>query len=314
MPPQLQFPRCRRARSAEKCVLDEGAEFVALDLLPDREFHPFAGQHRVGEPFLTQLFDAQKKLVVVLGIVMREGQALYASHFSNLHGLIKAAVAPTAPFLKFLGRVLRVMDQQVSAARQLHQSLINLLAMLNVGANDQHSAMSFDPKAMRATGVIVFLGGDQGFHIVDAAEVFAGVGDLQKLEIGSHLFQLHWEVFRLHLDLEDLPQMTNGLIPAKREERDFLTGIIGRGKERKALDVVPVKVRERDHDLFLLVPDGEEVAPQISQSRSSVNDGDAVGIGKRDLQTGRVTAELLETTITDGDGSPRAVKFELHGS
>jgi hypothetical protein len=32
------------------------------------------------------------------------------------------------------------------------------------------------------------------------------------------------------------------------------------------------------------------------------------------LQAGGVTAELLETSITDGDGSPRAVKFELHGS
>ena len=67
--------------------------------LPDREFHSFAGQDRVGEPFLTQLFDAEKKLVVVVGVVMRQGQALYPGHFSNLHRLIKAAVSPTAPFL-----------------------------------------------------------------------------------------------------------------------------------------------------------------------------------------------------------------------
>ena len=73
-----------------------------------------------------------------------------------------------------------------------------------------------------------------------------------------------------------------------------------------------MKVRERDHDLFLFVPDGEEVAPQISQSSTGVNDGDAVGIGEGDLQAGGVTAELLETSITDGDGSPRAVKFKLH--
>ena len=95
--------------------------------------------------------------------------------------------------------------------------------------------------------------------------------------------------------------MANGLVPAKREERDFLTGIIGRGKEGKTLDVVPMKVCEHDHDLFLLVPDGEEVASQISQSRARVNDGDAVGIGEGNLQAGGVTAELLETSITDGD-------------
>ncbi len=43
--------------------------------------------------------------------MMREGQALHAGHFRNLHGLIEAAVSPSAPFLQFLGRVLRVMDQ-----------------------------------------------------------------------------------------------------------------------------------------------------------------------------------------------------------
>ena len=184
--------------------------------------------------------------------------------------------------------------------------------MLNVRANDEHLAISLDPETIRAAGMVVLLSGDQGLHIVDAREVFAGLGDLEELEIGSHLFQLHWEVFRLHLDLEDLPQMANGLIPGKREERNFLTEIIGWGKERKALDVIPVKVRERDDDLFLLVPNGEEVAPQISQSRAGVNDGDAVGIGEGDLQAGSVTAELLKTSITDGNGSPSAVKFEFH--
>ena len=142
--------------------------------------------------------------------------------------------------------------------------------------------------------------------------MFAGIGDLQELEIGPHAIQLHREVFRLHLDLENLAQLADRLVPAERQERDFLAGIIGRGKERKALDVVPVKVRERDHDLFLLVADGEQVAPEISQSGARVDDGDAVGIGERDLQAGGVAAELLETGITDRDGSPRAVEFELH--
>jgi len=87
---------------------------------PDRDYHSFARQHRVGEPFLTQFFDALEKLVVVVRVVMREGQALHVGHFRKLHGLIEAAVSPSAPFLQFLGRVLRVMDQQVRVARQLY--------------------------------------------------------------------------------------------------------------------------------------------------------------------------------------------------
>src|SRR5437763_19447 len=184
--------------------------------------------------------------------------------------------------------------------------------MLDIRANDEHFPISLDPKTIRSAGMVVPLSSDHGFHTVDAGEVFAGISDLQELEIGPHVIQLHREIFRLHLNFENLPQIANCLVPAERQERDFLAGIISRSKEREALDVVPVKVRERDDDLFLLVADGAEVSAQVSQPRARVNDGDAVGIGERDLQAGGVATELLETGITDGDGSPRTVKFELH--
>ena len=184
--------------------------------------------------------------------------------------------------------------------------------MLDIRANDEHFAISLDPETIRSAGMVVPLSGDYGFHIVDAGEVFAGISDLQELEIGAHVIQLHREIFGLHLDFENLPQIGDCLVPAERQERDFLFGIISRGKERKALDVVPVKVRERDTDLLLLVADGAKVSAQISQSRACVNDGDVVRIGERDLQARGVAAELLKTGIADGDGSPRTIKLELH--
>src|SRR5437763_3551644 len=184
--------------------------------------------------------------------------------------------------------------------------------MLDIRANDEHFPISLDPVTIRSAGMVVPLSGDYGFHIVDAGEVFAGISDLQELEIGPHVIQLHREICRLHLSFENLPQIANCLVPTERQERDFLAGIISRSKERKALDVVPVKVGERDNDLFLLMADGEEISAQISQSRARVNDGDAVGIGERDLQAGGVAAEFLKPGIADGDGSARTVKLELH--
>ncbi len=184
--------------------------------------------------------------------------------------------------------------------------------MLDIRANDEHFAAPLNPETIRSAGMVVPLGGDYGFHIIDAGEVFAGISDLQELEIGPHVIQLHREIFRLHLDFENLTQIGDCLVPAERQERDFLPGIIRRGKERKALDVVPVKVRQPDKDLFLLVADGAKVSAQISQSRARVNDGDAVRIGERDLQAGGVAAEFLKTGIADGDGSARTVKLELH--
>src|SRR5258708_31899576 len=160
--------------------------------------------------------------------------------------------------------------------------------------------------------MVVPLRGDWGFRMVDASEVFAGISDLQELEIGPYVIQLPREIISLHLDFENLPQIPNCLVPAERQERNFLPGIISRGKERKALEVVRVKVREADNDLILFVADGAKVSAQISQSRAGVNDGDAVRIGKRDLQAGGITAELLKTGIADGDGSPRTIKLKLH--
>jgi hypothetical protein len=160
--------------------------------------------------------------------------------------------------------------------------------------------------------MIVPLSANQGFHIVDAGEVLAGISDLQELESGPHLIELHREILRLHLDFENLPQIGDCLAVAERQERDFLTGIISLGKERKTLDVVPVKVRERDDHLILLVADGTEISTQISQSRASVDDDYAVRVRKRDLQAGGVAAELLKTRIANRDGSPRAVKLKPH--
>ena len=133
----------------------------------------------------------------MFGVVVREGQLLHVGHFRKLHGLIEATVSPSAPFLQFLGRVLRVMDQQIRAARQFHQPGINLVAVLDIRANDKHFAVSLDPETIRPPGMVVPLGGDHGFHIVDPGEVLAGISDLQELKIGSHLIQLHWEIFRL---------------------------------------------------------------------------------------------------------------------
>ena len=156
------------------------------------------------------------------------------------------------------------------------------------------------------------LRGDNGVYIVDGGEVFAGISDLQELEIGSHVIQLHREIFRLHLDFENLPQIGDRLVPPDRQERDFLFGIVSRAKEREALNVVPVKMREQDNDLFLLVADGAEVSAQIPQSRARVNDGDAVCVGERDLQAGGVATELLKAAIGDGNRSARTIELELH--
>jgi hypothetical protein len=113
-------------------------------------------------------------------------------------------------------------------------------------------------------------------------------------------------------DLKDFPQIADGLIPAERENRDFLLGIIRRGEKGETLDVIPMKVSEPDDELVLMVSDRAHVPAEIAKPSSGVNNGDTICLRKRDLKTGGVAAELLEASITDWDGAADAVKFELH--
>src|SRR5690242_4633931 len=116
--------------------------------------------------------------------------------------------------------------------------------MLHVCADNEHFPVSLDPETICSTGMIMPLSSDNGFNVVDAGEVLTCIGDLQKLEIGSHVVQLHREIFRLHLYLENLSQICYRLTPAQCEKCNFLRRIISRRKEWETLDVVPVKMRE----------------------------------------------------------------------
>ena len=91
-----------------------------------------------------------------------------------------------------------------------------------------------------------------------------------------------------------------------------MAGIISGSKEGKPLDVVPMKMSERDDDLILLVTDSPEVFTEISDSSTGVKDGNAVRIRERDLQAGSIAAELLETRIANRNRSPSTVELELH--
>jgi len=116
----------------------------------------------------------------------------------------------------------------------------------------------------------------------------------------------------LQRHLKDFAQITDGLVLAEREYRDFLLGIICRSEERKTLEMIPMKVSERDDEQVLAVSNRAHVPAEIAKPRSSVNNDNTIGLRECDLKARRVAAELLEASITDWDGTAGTVKFELH--
>src|SRR3954471_1287419 len=116
--------------------------------------------------------------------------------------------------------------------------------------------------------------------------MFAGIFDLHKFKVGPHLIQLHRKVLLLQGKLKNLPQIADALVLAKRENRDFLPGIIRRGEKGETLHVIPMKMSERDDELvFLLVADGAHVPAEIAKPSSGVNNMDTPRVRERDLKT-----------------------------
>ena len=232
-------------------------------------------------------------------VVVSHDELFDPGHFRYLHGLIETAVTPSPMRAQFLGRVLRVVHQQIGAAAQIHDVRVDLFTMLNIGANDEHLAVAFNPKTIRAAGVIVPLASDGGFRIADRSEMFAGVFDLQKFKLRAHTVQLHGKILRLQGHLKDLTQIANGLALTERENRDFLLGIIRRREKWETLQVIPMEMSERDDELVLVMSDGTHVPAEIAKPGSGVNNGDTICIRRRDLKAGGVATELLKASFTD---------------
>src|ERR1043166_4337122 len=171
--------------------------------------------------------------------------------------------------------------------------------MLNVRANDQHLALALNPKTIRAARMIVPPACDDGLHVVDGGEVFAGIFDLVKFKLSPHLVQLHRKILRLQGHLKDLTQVADGLALAKRQNRDFLLGIVRRGEEGEPLQVIPMEVSERDDQLVLAMSDRAHVPAEIAQPSSGVNNGDTICFRRGDLKAGGLATQVLEASFTN---------------
>jgi hypothetical protein len=70
-----------------------------------------------------------------------------------------------------------------------------------------------------------------------------------------------------------------------------------------------MKMGERNDQPILVMSYRAHVPAEIAKPGSGINNGDTICIRERDLEAGRVAAELLEARVTDRDGAAGPVKF-----
>lgn len=266
----------------------------------------------MGKPALAFLLHLAQECIIVIRVVVRDRQHFYTGHFSHLQRLFVAAVPPASPAFQLGAGVLRFVNQQIRALGKLDDVAIDIVAMLDIRANDQNFSLPFHAQAVRAAGMVVPVGGDFGERAMVAVKIFAIFIEVQKFKAGAHAIQSYRKIFRLHCGGKNSSQIRDLTASAERENIDFLARIERRRKERKALNMIPMKVRETNENFILVMPGGDKRFAQISDAGSGVDDRDPSRIRKADLETRGVPAKFLKFGITNRDRAAGSVKFNFH--
>lgn len=254
------------------------------------------------------LFDRRKKRIIVIRIVMGKRQPFDPGALGHFYRLFPTAVSPALFLLQLLRRILRVVNKQIGALRKLDHPAVDAVGMLDVRAKHQHPPVHVaNAVAVRAAGVMM----------LERLDVFSLFGKtvhlrLMKIERRAHFIQRNGKIFALHGRGKDVFQIFEMPALADGADGKVAPAIVRRQKEGKALQVIPVKMRKADEDVFiLLMPAGEQVFSEIADAGAGVQDGNVV-IGVRQHHARRVAAKFLIVALTNRDGAARPIKFDFH--
>ena len=102
-------------------------------------------------------------------------------------------------------------------------------------------------------------------------------------------------------------------IDAHGRDHEFPGGIVGRCKERKSLNVVPVEVGKQHEDgpAKPFFGAGKHLLAQLPDAGARIQDADS--IRSVNQHAGRVAAELLKTGFTYRRRAAGSVKLDVHG-
>ena len=174
-------------------------------------------------------------------IVVEENQFFGAAFHDDVDGFAPVAVSP-ALFAGgvFFRKILRVVDQQVSAFSQLADAFIkDGIAGLIVRGVNNDLALGFHAEAQAALRMVE----PHGLHGA-AFKLGAAFVDGAELAVRGHVTHVHGEIWVGHLLFQRLLQAARAAGRVKDERA--VAVVIQRREKRDALDVVPVKVRKKN--------------------------------------------------------------------
>src|SRR5215831_10398359 len=196
--------------------------------------------------------------------MVKQDQLFYPCLACQAGTLKPCAVAPSFMAAIFVGCKLSVVNQDIGVLGIVSQNSIQcFMAMFQIRCVDNHIIGGLNAIPDGALGMI------QWKRInLDLPEPDGFGGEFHKPATRSDMFEAHGKVWLRHLPAELL---LDGAQVARRVERHLIGRIVERREERNTLNVVPMKVGQKDAQSQLLgLEFPREGLTQISPARTAV--------------------------------------------
>ena len=173
-----------------------------------------------------------------------------------------------------------------------------------IGRVDERRAAGRNSVAQAGSGVIQELGAN-----ADALDGEIRLPKLYEIESGGKVFEWHREIGVVRLTA-DRPREA-AVDPRRAVDGQVAPGHERRKKERQALDMVGVRVADKEVGADRLAPLSERV-PKLSRARAAVEDQEGAIVGP-DLDAGGVPAIADGLGTRSGDRATRAPDTDADG-
>ena len=235
---------------------------------------------------------------------MEKHEFFHASLERERHGFIHAAVPPADVPPVFGAIILGIQNEHIGVADEInHFKIVAALARFNIGEKDDDAIGRKQPVADGDAGMIGALGADE-----DIADGKVEIHQFFNLDVAGQLGERHGKIGAFHLAGERGDEA--GARAFATENPQPAAGFVKGRKKRQALDVIPMRVRNKQGEIerpaleFI-----EERSAKLAQAGAGIKDDDVRAAAN--LDAGGVAAVTHGARSRRGNRAAHAPKLDV---
>jgi len=242
--------------------------------------------------------------VVVIRVVVKEHEFFHAGLECERHGIVHTAMAPASVLFIFTAIVLGIEDKHVGVADEFdHVAVVAALARFGIWKKTDQAVGREQPVTNGHAGVI----GAMRAH-KDFADGKIEIAQFLDLDVAGQLGKGDGKVGAFHLAGERGDEAAARAFAA--EHAEAAARIINGRKKWQALDVVPMRVRNKQGEIERFAFEFRcEGQAEFAQARAAIQDDDVIAVA--DFDASGVAAITDGGRPGRGNGAANTPEFDV---